>query len=234
MKLISCIIIDDEPLARDVIEAFVKDITFLQLIHIFNDSLEALLFLQENAIDIVFSDIEMPQINGVELVESLSNPPVIIFITAHRDFAIAGFEKGITDYLVKPVRFERFLKAVNKAKNYIDLKQISVINEINSGSIFIKSDGKLVKLVLDEIQFVEAQGDYIKIVTSTESYMTQMTLKSMEDILKSPIFFKVQRSFIINLDCFKSISGHVIELNSSHKITISPGKKEELFLLLGI
>ena len=176
----------------------------------------------------------MPKINGVELVESLSNPPVIIFITAHRDFAIAGFENGITDYLVKPVRFERFLKAVNKAKNYIDLKQTSVMNEINSGSIFIKSDGKLVKLVLDEVQFIEAQGDYIKIVTSTATYMTQMTLKSMGDILKSSSFFKVQRSFIINLDCFRSISGNIIELKSGHKITISSNKKEQLFLLLGI
>lgn len=234
MKFINCIIIDDEPLAREIIETFVKDIPFLQLTKSFGDSLQALLYLQDNEVDIVFSDIQMPKINGLELVESLSNPPVIIFITAHRDFAIDGYENGVTDYLVKPVRFERFLKAVNKAKSYIKLKRIAVPSPINSDRLFIKSDGKLIKILLDEIQFVEAQGDYIKIVISDETYLTQMTLKSMEEFLKPPMFFKVQRSFIINVEKVRSVSGHVVELNSGHKITISPNKKEELYALLGI
>ena len=146
MKFINCIIIDDEPLAREIIETFVKDIPFLQLTKSFGDSLQALLYLQNNEVDIVFSDIQMPKINGLELVESLSNPPVIIFITAHRDFAIDGYENGVTDYLVKPVRFERFLKAVNKAKSYIELKRISHSPPINSDRLFIKSDGKLIKI----------------------------------------------------------------------------------------
>ena len=234
MKFINCIIIDDEPLAREIIETFVKDIPFLQLTKSFGDSLQALLYLQNNEVDIVFSDIQMPKINGLELVESLSNPPVIIFITAHRDFAIDGYENGVTDYLVKPVRFERLLKAVNKAKSYIELKRISHSPPINSDRLFIKSDGKLIKILLDEIQFVEAQGDYIKIVISDETYLTQMTLKSMEEFLKPPMFFKVQRSFIINVEKVRSVSGHVVELNSGHKITISPNNKEELYALLGI
>lgn len=234
MKFINCIIIDDEPLAREIIETFVKDIPFLQLTKSFGDSLQALLYLQNNEVDIVFSDIQMPKINGLELVESLSNPPVIIFITAHRDFAIDGYENGVTDYLVKPVRFERFLKAVNKAKSYIELKRISHSPPINSDRLFIKSDGKLIKILLDEIQLVEAQGDYIKIINPDETYLSQMTLKSMEEFLKPPIFFKVQRSFIINVEKVRSVSGHVVELNSGHKITISPNKKEELYALLGI
>ena len=199
MKPISCIIIDDEPLAREIIETFVKDIPFLLLVNSFGDSLEALLYLQDNDVDIVFSDIQMPKINGIELIESLSNPPVIIFITAHRDFAIDGFESGVTDYLVKPVRFERFLKAVNKAKDYLKLKLNSSNDQINADRLFIKSEGKLIKILIDEIEFIEAQSDYIKLVVSGEIYMTQMTLKSMGEILKSPKFFKVQRSFIINL-----------------------------------
>ena len=234
MKFINCIIIDDEPLAREIIETFVKDIPFLQLTKSFGDSLQALLYLQNNEVDIVFSDIQMPKINGLELVESLSNPPVIIFITAHRDFAIDGYENGVTDYLVKPVRFERFLKAVNKAKSYIELKRISHSPPINSDRLFIKSDGKLIKILLDVIQVVEAQGDYIKIINPDETYLSQMTLKSMEEFLKPPIFFKVQRSFIINVEKVRSVSGHVVELNSGHKITISPNKKEELYALLGI
>ena len=234
MKPISCIIIDDEPLAREIIETFVKDIPFLQLVNSFGDSLEALLYLQDNDVDIVFSDIQMPKINGIELVESLSNPPVIIFITAHRNFAIDGFESGVTDYLVKPVRFERFLKAVNKAKDYLKLKLDSSNDQINADRLFIKSEGKLIKILIDEIEFIEAQSDYIKLVVSGEIYMTQMTLKSMAEILKSPKFFKVQRSFIINLETVRSVNGHVVELNSGKKITISPNNKEELFSRLGI
>ena len=234
MKPISCIIIDDEPLAREIIETFVKDIPFLQLVNSFGDSLEALLYLQDNDVDIVFSDIQMPKINGIELIESLSNPPVIIFITAHRGFAIDGFESGVTDYLVKPVRFERFLKAVNKAKDYLKLKLDSSNDQINADRLFIKSEGKLIKILIDEIEFIEAQSDYIKLVVSGEIYMTQMTLKSMAEILKSPKFFKVQRSFIINLETVRSVNGHVVELNSGKKITISPNNKEELFSRLGI
>ena len=233
MKPLSCIIIDDEPLAREVIETFVRDIPFLRLVNSFGDSLEALLYVQDNEIDIVFSDIQMPKINGIELVESLSNPPVIIFITAHRDFAIDGFENGVTDYLVKPVRFERFLKSVNKAKDYIELKQVSSKTQIKSDRLFIKSEGKLIKISLEEIQFIEAQGDYLKVVISDEVYMTQMTLKSMHAILKPPKFLKVQRSFIINLETVRSVKGNVVELNSGKKITISPDKKGELFSLLG-
>lgn len=233
MKPLSCIIIDDEPLAREVIETFVRDIPFLRLVNSFGDSLEALLYIQDNEIDIVLSDIQMPKINGIELVESLSNPPVIIFITAHRDFAIDGFENGVTDYLVKPVRFERFLKSVNKAKDYIELKQVSSKTQIKSDRLFIKSEGKLIKISLEEIQFIEAQGDYLKVVISDEVYMTQMTLKSMHAILKPPKFLKVQRSFIINLETVRSVKGNVVELNSGKKITISPDKKGELFSLLG-
>lgn len=233
MKPLSCIIIDDEPLAREVIETFVRDIPFLRLVNSFGDSLEALLYIQNNEIDIVLSDIQMPKINGIELVESLSNPPVIIFITAHRDFAIDGFENGVTDYLVKPVRFERFLKSVNKAKDYIELKQVSSKTQIKSDRLFIKSEGKLIKISLEEIQFIEAQGDYLKVVISDEVYMTQMTLKSMDAILKPPKFLKVQRSFIINLETVRSVKGNVVELNSGKKITISPDKKGELFSLLG-
>ncbi len=234
MKPISCIIIDDEPLAREIIETFVKDIPFLQLVNSFGDSLEALLYLQDNDVDIVFSDIQMPKINGIELIESLSNPPAIIFITAHRGFAIDGFESGVTDYLVKPVRFERFLKAVNKAKDYLKLKLDSSNDQIHADRLFIKSEGKLIKILIDEIEFIEAQSDYIKLVVSGEVYMTQMTLKSMAEILKSPKFFKVQRSFIINLETVRSVNGHVVELNSGKKITISSNNKEELFSRLGI
>ncbi|AQX09872.1 LytR/AlgR family response regulator transcription factor [Elizabethkingia ursingii] len=234
MGKLHCIIIDDEPLGRDVIESFVQEIPFLSLTESFGDPTEALLYLQNNTVDIIFSDIQMPKINGMELVKSLSNPPVIIFITAHRDFALDGFDTGATDYLVKPVRFDRFLKAVNRAKDYIALKQIPSIQQVNTDRIFIKSEGKLIKILLNEILYVEAQGDYLKIVIDSETYTTQATLKSMEEILTLPGFFRVQRSFILNIEAIRSVNANMAELINGKTISIALNKKDELFSLLGI
>jgi len=234
MEKLRCIVLDDEPIGREIIENFVKEIDFLELVDSFEDPVKALMFLENNKVDIILSDIQMPKINGLDLVKSLENPPVIIFITAHRDFALDGFETGATDYLVKPVRFDRFLKAVNKAKDYINLKQNSTVHQVNSDRIFIKSDGKLTKILLDEILYVEAQGDYLKIVINNESYTTLATLKSMDEVLTLPKFFRVQRSFIINMEAIRSLNGNMVELTSGKSISIALNKKEELFQLLGI
>lgn len=234
MEKLRCVVLDDEPIGREIIENFVKEIPFLELTGSFGDSVEGLLFLQNNQVDLIFSDIQMPKINGLDLVKTLENPPVIIFITAHRDFALDGFETGATDYLVKPVRFDRFLKAVNKAKDYINLKQNSTVHQVNSDRIFIKSDGKLTKILLDEILYVEAQGDYLKIVINNESYTTLATLKSMDEFLTLPKFFRVQRSFIINLEAIRSLNGNMVELTNGKSISIALNKKEELYQVLGI
>jgi len=234
MEKLRCIVLDDEPIGREIIENFVKEIDFLKLVDSFEDPVKALMFLENNKVDIILSDIQMPKINGLDLVKSLENPPVIIFVTAHRDFALDGFETGATDYLVKPVRFDRFLKAVNKAKDYINLKQNSTVHQVNSDRIFIKSDGKLTKILLDEILYVEAQGDYLKIVINNESYTTLATLKSMDEVLTLPKFFRVQRSFIINMEAIRSLNGNMVELTSGKSISIALNKKEELFQLLGI
>lgn len=234
MEKLRCIVLDDEPIGREIIENFVKEIDFLKLVESFEDPVKALMFLKSNNVDLIFSDIQMPKINGLDLVRSLENPPVIIFITAHRDFALDGFETGATDYLVKPVRFDRFLKAVNKAKDYISLKQNSTVHQVNSDRIFIKSDGKLTKILLDEILYIEAQGDYLKIVIQNETYTTLATLKSMDEVLTLPKFFRVQRSFIINLEAIRSLNGNMVELVNGKSISIALNKKEELFQLLGI
>ncbi|MFC5875102.1 LytR/AlgR family response regulator transcription factor [Chryseobacterium arachidis] len=234
-----CIVIDDEPIGKELIVDFVKTIPFLELQASYDDPIDALAYLQSNEVDIIFSDIQMPKINGIDLIRSLTKQPSIIFITAHRDFALEGFENGVVDYLVKPVAYNRFLKAVNRAKERI---QISSKTESPSPQqpqnsvdrIFIKVNGKLVKVILDDILYVEALGDYLKIVTDTESFTTLATLKSMEDILVPPKFFRVQRSFIVKLISIKSVSGNVIDLNNGKAITIATAKKDELFNLLGI
>lgn len=235
MNKLICIVIDDEPLGRSVIETFVKEIPYLELVASFEDPVEALAYLHNNAVDIVFSDIQMPKITGMELLRSLVYPPVVIFITAHRDFALDGFEAGVTDYLVKPVRFDRFLKAVNRAKEKISLSQVATIQQqIHTDRLFIKSDGKLVKILFDEILYIEAQGDYLKIIIPSGTFTTQVTLKAMEEILNLPNFFRVQRSFILNLEAVRSINGNTVELTNGKSIAIALNKKEELFSLLGI
>lgn len=240
---LKCIVIDDEPIGKELIVDFVKTIPFLELQASYEDSMEALVYLQSNEVDIIFSDIQMPKINGIELIRSLSKQPSIIFITAHRDFALEGFEDGVVDYLVKPVAYNRFLKAVNRAKERIQGAVISSKTETpkpeesskaSVDRIFIKVNGKLVKVILSDILYGEALGDYLKIVTDTESFTTLATLKSMEDLLVPPMFFRVQRSFIVKLTAIKSVSGNVIELNNGKAITIASSKKDEMFSLLGI
>lgn len=235
MNKLICIVIDDEPLGRVVIETFVKEIPYLELSASFEDPVEALAYLHNNAVDIVFSDIQMPKISGMELLRSLVYTPVVIFITAHRDFALDGFEAGVTDYLVKPVRFDRFLKAVNRAKDKVTSSQIATLQQqIHTDRIFIKSEGKLVKILFNEILYIEAQGDYLKIIIPSGSFTTQVTLKAMEEILNLPNFFRVQRSFILNLEAVRSINGNTVELTNGKSIAIALNKKEELFNLLGI
>lgn len=233
-----CIVIDDEPIGRELIVDFVKTIPFLELQTSYEDPIDALAYLQSNEVDIIFSDIEMPKINGIDLIRTLTKPPAIIFITAHRDFALEGFESGVVDYLVKPVAYSRFLKAVNRAKERIQTspktKSTSPETDSSPERIFIKVNGKLVKVILEDILYAEALGDYLKIVTNTETFTTLATLKSMEDILVAPAFFRVQRSFIVKLTSIKSVSGNIIELNNGKTITIALNKKDELFNLLRI
>ncbi|WP_312921609.1 LytR/AlgR family response regulator transcription factor [Empedobacter brevis] len=232
MKKLSCIILDDEPLGREIIEHFSSKISFLDVKKSFEDPIEAMLFLQEHTIDLLITDINMPQINGIELVQSLRHPPAIIFVTAHRDFALDGFDSGAIDYLVKPVRFERFLTAVNRVKER--QKEVYDTETVVRDFIFVKANGKLEKIIFAEIIYVEAQGDYLKIVTKNEHFITLSTMKSFEEHLVIPEFLRVQRSFIVNVSAIQSFSGHTIELDNGKSISISVSKKEELFKILGV
>jgi len=234
MNKINCIIIDDEPLGRDVVESFAKEVSYLNILGAFENPVEAMIFVKENRVDLILSDIEMPKITGLELLKTLENPPVFIFITAYREFALDGFDTGAIDYLVKPVRFDRFLKAIQKAKDYLDLKRNFNGLQEQSDRIFIKSEGKIIKILLSEIIYIEAQGDYLNVETSSEVYSTQMTLSSMEESIKNEKFLRIQRSFILNLDFVRSIHGNRVELLNGKSISISISKKDELFRLLGM
>lgn len=232
MKKLACIILDDEPLGREIMESFSSRISFLDVKKSFDDPIEAMLFLQDNPIDLLITDINMPHLNGIELVQSLRYPPSIIFVTAHRDFALAGFDSGAIDYLVKPVRFERFLTAVNRVKER--QKDIDDYKTSVRDFVFIKVNGKLEKIIFNDIIYIEAQGDYLKIVTKKEALTTLSTMKSFEKDLDSSRFLRVQRSFIVNVLMIQSFSGHIIELENGKLITISGSKKDELFKILGV
>lgn len=230
----SCIVIDDEPLGIELITDFVSQVPFLELKKIFRKPVEAMTYLQNNSIDLVFSDIEMPRLTGLDLLETLERQPYFIFITAHRHFAIDGFEKGAADYLIKPVRFERFLKAVNRVKEQIDVINKLTSRAIKNDRIFIKSESKFIKIMLSDIIYMEAQGNYLHIVTDAGTSQTLSTLKAMEEILHHSNFFRIHRAFIVNTDRIQSLNGNIVQLSNGKIIPIASNKKELLYSLLGL
>ena len=200
MDLIHCIIIDDEPLARKGLKEYINDVDFLQLDAEFDNALKANKLLSDGRVQLIFLDIQMPKLTGLEFFKTLMHAPPVIFTTAFPQYALDGFELNALDYLVKPISFERFLKAAMRAKEYYEVR-IKNISEIAPGKeefFFIKADNKLVKIFYDEILFVEALQNYVSIHTKTKKYITYLTFKSIEeylpliDLLKhtNPILFQ--------------------------------------------
>ncbi len=230
---LKCVIVDDEPIARTIIEKYSTLIPFLEVVSSCEDAIDALSYISNNPVDIIFSDIKMPNISGLEFVKSLKNKPAVILITAHSEYAIDGFDIGVVDFISKPFEFNRFVLAVNRAQDYL---KKNTITETKTDVIFIKSKGtsKLVKISVEDIIYIEVIKDYLKIVTKTEQYMMLMTIKGIEKLLNPNHFFKTHRSFIINIDAIHSFSGNIIEMNNASEIPIVQSKKEELFIKLNI
>src|SRR6476620_11342751 len=174
--LIHCIIIDDEPLARAGLKEYIADIDFLHLVAAFDNALGATSLLGSGTVDLVFLDIQMPKITGLDFFKTLKNPPAVIFTTAFPQYALEGFEVNALDYLVKPVSFDRFLKAVLKAKEFYEVRERNV-DEGKDSYFFIKADNMLVKIAYDEILYVEALQNYVTVHTISKKYMTYLTFK---------------------------------------------------------
>ncbi len=215
MKL-SCFVIDDEPLAIEVIESHVSKIDELEVKATFQNAVKAFQALREEEVDILFLDIQMPRLTGIEFLRMLKNPPKVVFTTAYREYALEGFELDVVDYLLKPISFERFLKAVYKV---MDLK--SGKTEIhpdasgpssNLSYVFVPVDKKNVKVCLQDIVYVESRRDYVFIKTKKKEVITHQTLSYMEERLPTPSFLRVHRSFIINMNMIESWSNNEIEL----------------------
>jgi two-component system response regulator LytT len=214
---IRCLIIDDEPSSQNVLKSFIYKIDYLDLLHICNNALEALEYLKNNAVDVLFLDINMPQLSGISFYKSLKNPPKVIFTTAYSAYAIEGFEVEATDYLLKPFSFERFVKSVSKVKDLKDAKIEYIV---------IKSNKKLHQTKLDDIYFIEGLGDYIKVHLKNSFLVTYNSLKEMHNSLPKSIFKQIHKSFIINKNKLDYIEGNLAIINAN-KIPLGPKYKKE-------
>ena len=236
MSTIKCLIVDDEPLGREILENFVKRIHFLELAGICEDAFEALEILENHPVDLLLSDIQMPQINGLEFARSLPSPPVIIFITAYDQFAVNSFELGVADYLLKPVSFDRFLKAINKAKLQIEMQKndTAVANSERQDYFFIKADNKLNKVIFSKISYIEAIGDYIKIFSSEPALLTYSSLKAMEEKLPFDRFVRIHNSYIVSVSAVKAVNANTVELFDGTSLPVAKARREALFAALQI
>ncbi|SHG70756.1 LytR/AlgR family response regulator transcription factor [Flagellimonas flava] len=214
MKALRVIIVDDEPLAINVLKNYAEQVSQLELVQTFSNAIDANLFLQENEVDIIFLDINMPILDGLNFLESLQTAPMIVITTAHEEYALKSFELEVIDYLVKPIPFPRFLKAVNRI---IGLKQGSTGGNQSANekpSIFVKVDKKkLQKIFLDEIVVVESLKDYIRIKTTSAKYIIHKTLGSFTDELPADKFLRIHRSYTIAIDKVQAIEGNSLEVD---------------------
>ncbi|WP_158021864.1 LytR/AlgR family response regulator transcription factor [Flammeovirga pacifica] len=218
---LKCLVIDDEELAREGLASYVEQIPFLELTATASSAMEAQEIIDSTSIDICFCDINMPYLSGIDWVKSIKNPPIMILTTAYTEYALEGYEINVLDYLLKPISFDRFYKSCLKAKEQY-LKE----NTDHVEFIFIKVDQQIKKIWFNEIKIIEAQNNYINIVTTNHKYLTHLTLKELQSHLPNN-FIKVQKSFIINKDAVDAIEGNCI-LIDKHLISISRSNKTEI------
>jgi DNA-binding LytR/AlgR family response regulator len=214
-KKIKCLVIDDELPAREILQKYIAEVEALELAGTCNNAVEALSFLQSNSVDLLFLDIQMPHILGTNFIRTLKNPPKVIFITAFRKYAVEGFELDAVDYLLKPISFDRFLKALNK------VLQLNLQSESETKPdakqpaqpfLYFRVDRKMVKILFNEILYIEGLRDYIKIFTTSKTLITKHLLSSLEEMLPSDSFLRIHRSYIISIDKIDSYEADIIEI----------------------
>lgn len=221
---IKCIVTDDEPFARKGLQGYIEKIDFLELTGVCEDALQLNDLIRQQPVDLLFLDIEMPYMSGIEFLRNQANPPKIIFTTAYEKYAVQGFDLDILDYLLKPISFERFLKAANKAYDFFHGRQSFSENE---DYIFVKADNRLEKIQFADILFVEALENYICIQTLDRKIITHLTLTSIKEKLPASQFIQPHKSFIVSIDRINSIEGNILHI-LSFKIPISKYQKEEV------
>lgn len=232
-----CLIVDDEPLAIRVIEAHIKKIPNLEVVSSCSNAVEAFDVILNNRIDLVFLDIEMPEITGIDLLKSIKSGPAIIFTTAYRDFALEAYELDVVDYLLKPIAFERFFKSISKyyqwkGKNMLDIKEQGNSTQSEEAFIYVRSDRKIVKVILGEILFIESLKDYVKIHTEEQIIITKEKISNLEEKLPGDLFIRTHRSFLISTRNIKAFTAETIEIKN-HEIPIGRTFKNSVLSFLG-
>jgi DNA-binding LytR/AlgR family response regulator len=225
MKL-KCIIIDDVPVARKIVQEFIEDVDYLALVGQFENPLKAMSLLPD--VDVVFLDINMPKINGIDFLKSSKTEASVIMTTAYADHAVEAYGLDVLDYLVKPIAFDRFLKACNKAKEMWEWKnQAQHQPNKKNDFFFIKCDNQIEKILYDDLLYAEARLIYLMLYTDKKKMMVYITIKSLEEQLPSEIFLKVHKSFIVNRNKIKSIEGNMLHVGNA-SITISQNLREKV------
>jgi DNA-binding LytR/AlgR family response regulator len=227
-KPFTCLIVDDEDLAVSLLETYVQKTEGIEVAGTCYHALDAQKFLQTHTVDIIFLDIQMPYLTGLEFVKQLQHPPLIIFTTSYSEHAVEAFELKVMDYLLKPFTYERFLHAVEKVKDYLQLVQ----SQKEADCFFVKSDGMQIKIMIDEILYIEGLKQYVKIVTANGQIITLEAMKKLEEILPSSKFVRLHKSYIAALDKIQAMSRKEITVGQKH-IPVGKTYEEEWVRRMG-
>ncbi len=239
-----CIIIDDEPLAIDIIEEYCSKLDFIEVVGTFTNPLDAITVIKGSNVDLIFCDIQMPQISGIDFITSLDNRPLFIFTTAYSQYAVEGFDLNAVDYLVKPIPYHRFIKAVSRAKEFLSKKEkpmegnvFSSVGEITEAKkfIFVKAEYESIKINLDDIEYIQGLKDYLKIhiLNTNKTILTLMNFKEILDKLPSNQFLRVHKSYVVNVNSIKTVQRNRIVINDI-RIPIGDSHKADFFSALGL
>lgn len=229
-KRLSCIIIDDEPLAQDLLQKYTSRLGFLELTTVFDNAVEALSQVETLRPDIILLDVNMPEMSGIEFLKTFSNfQPAVILTTAYSEYALEGFEHNVADFILKPIVFERFVKAINKAREKIGAGTVVPAEAAEpQRMLLIKENKRFIRVALDDVLFVEGMKDYLKIHTKTKVIITHMTMTKMETMLDDATFLRVNRSYIVQKAAIKAITGNTIETVNNAELAIGVNYRESI------
>jgi DNA-binding LytR/AlgR family response regulator len=227
--MLNCVIIDDEPLAREGMADYVKEIDFLHLVDTCENPVALMKLMDQHPVDLIFLDIQMPKMNGIDFLKIIQKPPMVIITTAFPSYALEGFQLNVLDYLLKPITFDRFFKAVSKAREYHQLVNRATVQktEATTDYFFIKCGSKYEKIHFEDILYVEGMQNYITIYTVKGKYVTLLYLKNLEQNLDSQAFIRVHKSYIVAIDKIEAIEGNEIFIQQ-HRIPISRNYREQV------
>ncbi len=223
--MINCLVVDDEPIAREGMMEYVRQIDYLNPVAQCKSAAEAAGLLQKNKIDLIFLDIQMPKLTGIEFVKALADPPLVIFTTAYSEYALEGFELDVVDYLLKPISFARFLKAAEKAQSYLHArnKDVSITNDF----FFIKCNSKIEKIMMAEVIYIEAMANYVIIYTKQKKYITYLTFSGIEEQLPAELFVRIHKSFLVAISAIQTIDGNEVITNMA-RLPLSKNYRNEV------